>query len=90
MAMKPLPKAILIIAVVAGAGFALNAGLSVMKTSTPPVATVTEPVVEQTVVVQQSAPVPAVEQPAATPATPSTGDASADRGLAQLLQQGKR
>lgn len=88
MALKPLPKAILIIAVVAGAGVALNFGLSMVK-KTP--VEQSQPVVE--VAPSQSTPAPVstpTAEPARQEAPPPARDASADRGLNALLNAGKR
>ena len=91
MAMKPLPKAILIIALVAGAGFALNYGLSFIK-KTP--AEQIQPVGEVSTAPPAPQPMPApatepVRQEAPPPAR-VTSDPSADRGLNALINAGKR
>jgi hypothetical protein len=86
MALKPIPKAILILAVVAGAGYGLNFGLSAVKTTPVPVAVVETP---QPAHASPKPTEPTEPVVVATPAV-STGDASTDRGLNQLLQQGKR
>jgi hypothetical protein len=88
MALKPVPKAILIIAVVGAVGFGINFGLSAVKSNKPveqPVAAVEHPPIfkpADTVAVDTPAPVSAPIQP--------TTDPSVNRGLDAVLAGGRR
>jgi hypothetical protein len=85
MAMKPIPKAILIVLLVAAAGGAID----VVLTKMPPKAVTVEPTVAPAPVVR-AAPAEMTIPPVPAQNDPVLRDASADRGLDKLLQQGKR
>lgn len=90
MKLKPLPKAILILAVVAGVGFAANTMLknkaaepTADAVAAPTVTTVTPPAPNAT-----PAPAPVAEAPA--PQEPTRNVSTGDAGLSAVLGAGKK
>lgn len=95
MAMKPIPKLIVIVSVVGVIGFGINKTFQLSNLAAP-TPTAAQPAAEQTVsqptpsverpgVVYSEAPRPVPEPVAEVPAPPAA-DASQDRGLKHLLR----
>jgi Rieske Fe-S protein len=88
MAMKPVPKLILIVAVVGGIGYAVNHFVTLPKAPTAPVAEAPSPVIAAQPAVQpvQASVAAPQSEPVPEPAVRPTQDPSVDRGLNNLLR----
>lgn len=93
MALKPIPKAILIVAVVAAAGYAFTKlelpkkAPAAPEVAAPAPTQVVPPTQEQVDAAQAPAPQPT--QPAPEPATPRPNVSSGDAGLNAVLGAGR-